>query len=196
MKKVVLMLAVLLFGISASAQKPAVVASDKTGWHKIGETTVDFGKDVDEVAVLVADRFASLKFKVDEAPIELLDIDVYFEEGDMQNIRIGYAIKNAGAESREIDLKGGSERNLKKIVFRYKTVENRADKKAHLEIWGRKSNAVKGKGASNADRETREMKKDAKEAGHDAKKEAKKDAREVKKEAKEAKKDAEKEMNK
>jgi len=141
----------LLFSVAATlicglalAQKPAVVASDKTGWHKIGETTVDFSKDHDEVAVMVADRFASLKFKVTDAAIELLDIDVIFEEGDAQTIKVGYAIKSAGAESREIDLKGGSERNLKKIVFRYKTLPNRSDKKAHVEIWGRKTNPDKG----------------------------------------------------
>src|SRR5688500_13190058 len=102
---------------TAWSQKPAVVVSDKSGWHKIGETTVDFEKDQDEVAVLVADRFAMLKFKVTDAPIELLDVDVYFEEGDKQNIRVGYAVKPEGSESRPIDLKGGSERSLKKIAF-------------------------------------------------------------------------------
>ena len=42
------MLATLILS-AANAQKPAVVVSDKTGWHKIGETTVDFKKEKDEV---------------------------------------------------------------------------------------------------------------------------------------------------
>jgi len=45
-------------------------------------------------------------------------------------------------ESRVIDLNGG-ERNLKKIVFVYKTLPNRKDEKAHVEIWGLKTNTDK-----------------------------------------------------
>lgn len=146
MKKIILMALVCAFTAAGLAQKPAVVANDKTGWHKIGETTVDFTRDQDEVAVLAADRFASVKFKVKDAAIEILDIDVIFEEGDAQNIRIGLALKAEGTESRVIDLKGGAERNLKKIVFRYKTVDNKEGQKAKVEIWGKKTNAEKQKG--------------------------------------------------
>jgi hypothetical protein len=137
-----------LLAVVMIAQKPAVVANDKSGWHKIAETKIDFNKDHDEVLVMVADRFASLKFKITDAPIELLDIDVYFEEGDSQNIKVGFAAKSAGTESREIDLKGGAERNLKKIVFHYRTLENRQDKKGQMEIWGKKTNPGKAKGKS------------------------------------------------
>src|SRR3954468_2537462 len=165
MKKLLFTLGALALGIIAvNAQKPAVVVNDKSGWHKIGETTVDFEKDQDEVAVLIADRFAALKFKVTEAPIELLDIDVIFTEGDKQNIRIGYAVKKEGDNSREIDLKGGSERSIKSINFRYKTLENRKDKKAHVEIWGRKTNTDKTKGKAGDDVNKSEMKQDAREA--------------------------------
>lgn len=140
MKKVLLMMCIAVAGCcgTIAAQQPAVVVSDKTGWHKIGETTVDFTKDRDEVAVLIADRFAALKFKVTDAPIELIDLDVYYESGDSQKIRVGYPIKSAG-ESKTIDLNGG-ERSLKKIVFTYKTLPNSKDKKAHVEIWGMKTN--------------------------------------------------------
>jgi len=144
MKKILLtgMFAIAACCGTAFAQKPAVVVSDKTGWHKIGETKVDFEKDHDEVMVMVADRFAALKFKVTDAPIELLDLDVYFEDGTSKNVTIGYAIKTPGESSRVIDLPG-SEQNLKKIVFRYKTVANQKDKKAHVEIWGKKTNPDK-----------------------------------------------------
>ncbi len=208
MKKLLYSVMMLAFSCGiVSAQKPAVVANDKTGWHKIGETTVDFEKDVDEVAVLLADRFAMLKFKVTEAPIELLDLDVYYEEGDMQNIKIGYAIKEAGSESKPIDLKGGAERNLKKITFRYKSIENRSDKKARVEIWGKKTNVdkaanKKGQMKKEANATKNEAKKDVKQGSKEvkketkeAKKEAREESRELKKEAKETKKEVEKEIN-
>jgi hypothetical protein len=149
----------------AIAQKPAVVATDKTGWHKIAETTVDFQKDKDEVMVMVADRFASLKFRVDIAPIEISSIDVMFEEGDSQNIPVMLTTKNAGEETREVELKGAAERSIKKIVLHYKTLANRQDKKAKVEIWGRKSNEVKSENKVNnaIKKENKEMKKEANE---------------------------------
>lgn len=128
------------FGI-ATAQKTAVMVSDKTGWHKIGETTVNFQKETDEILVLVADRFASIKFKVMEAPINLMDLEIYYESGDKQVVKINSPIKEKG-ESRVIDLNGG-ERNLKKIVFVYQTLPNRKDVKAHVEVWGLKTNMDK-----------------------------------------------------
>ncbi len=141
MKKVLMITLLAItgsYGI-ASAQQPAVVVSDKTGWHKIGETTVNFEKDRDEVLVLGADKFASIKFKVTDAAINLMDVEVYYESGDKQVVKINMPIKLAG-ESRTIDLNGG-ERNLKKIVFVYKSLENGKEKKAHVEIWGMKTNA-------------------------------------------------------
>lgn len=126
---------------AANAQQPKVVVSDKTGWHKIGETTVDFKKETDEVLILGADRFASIKFKVTDAPIDLVSIMVYYESGDAQKISTMMQI-NAPGESKTIDLNGG-ERSLKKIVFVYKTLPNRKDVKAHIEIWGLKTNTDK-----------------------------------------------------
>ena len=125
----------------AKAQQTELIVSDKTGWHKIGETTVNFQKESDEIIIIGADRFASIKFKVTEAPINLVSLVVYYESGDQQKIKINMPIKMAG-ESRTIDLNGG-ERNLKKIVFIYKTLPNRKDVKANVEVWGLKTNTDK-----------------------------------------------------
>ena len=126
---------------NVSAQTPAVIMSDKSGWHTIGETTVDFQKDRDQIVVVGADRFASIKFKVEDAPIDLISLEVYYESGDTQKIKVNTPIKSPG-ESRVIDLNGG-ERSLKKIVFVYKTLPNRKDVKAHIAIWGLKTNPDK-----------------------------------------------------
>ncbi|MES2516235.1 MAG: hypothetical protein V4580_18915 [Bacteroidota bacterium] len=143
MKKIVFMLLLATAGVSgtALAQSTKVVLSDKTGWHKIGETTVDFTKDRDEVMVVGADKFAALIFKVDDTPIEIMDIEVFYESGENQTAKINYAIKAPG-QSKEITLNGG-ERSIKKIVFVYKTLPNRKDIKGHVEIYGLKTNADK-----------------------------------------------------
>lgn len=122
----------------AGVVKPGIVISDKAGWHKIAETSVEFKKDRDEVAVVGADRFASIKFKVTDASINLLDLEVYFENGMKQDISLASVIKQ-GDESRVIDL-NSAERDIKKIVFVYTTVPNQKEEKAHVEIWGLKTN--------------------------------------------------------
>ncbi len=143
MKKIVALILISILGNfgTAYAQKPAIILSDKSGWHKIGKVTVDFKKEKDEISVLVADRFAKIKFKVEEAPIDLISLEIYFESGDKQNIVINSKIKSSG-ESDVININGG-ERNLKKIVFVYKTLPNRKDKKAKVEVWGFKTNTDK-----------------------------------------------------
>lgn len=128
-------------GKMVKAQVPAIVTSDKKGWHKIGETTVNFKTERDQVLILVANKFAAIKFKVTDAPIHLMDLEVYYSSGDKQDIKINMPIEAAG-ESRVVDLNGG-ERNLKKIVFVYKTLPNHKDIKAHVEVWGLKTNTGK-----------------------------------------------------
>ncbi len=125
----------------AAVSSPAVMMSDKTGWHKIGERNVDFKTDRDDIPVVGADRFSAIKFLVTDASVELLDLEVYYESGDKQDIKLADKIM-AGKESRVIDL-DGYERNLKKVVFVYRTFANKADEKAHIELWGLKTNLDK-----------------------------------------------------
>ncbi len=132
------------------AQQTAVMVSGAPGWHKIGETTVDFQKDRDEVKVLGADRFSALKFKVTDAPIDLQDLEVWFENGTKQDVQVRTPLE-VGKESRVIDLPG-AQREINKIVFVYKTMANRKDERAHVEIYGLKieNNTAD---VNNADRE-------------------------------------------
>ena len=143
MKTMIMMLLAVAGSIGiASAQSPAVMVSDAAGWHKIAERTVNFKTDKDEIAVMGSDRFSTIKFKVKEAAIELVSLEITYESGDKQEVKINQALK-APEESRVIDLKGGSERSIKKITFVYKTLPNSKDEKASVEIWGLKINTDK-----------------------------------------------------
>lgn len=141
MKKVILMLFVAIFGITTLSAQTKLVVSDKTGWHKIGETTVDFTKERDEITVIGADKFASLIFKVTDAPINIMDLEIFYESGENQKVSVNFPVKAPG-QTKEIDIKGG-ERAIKKIVFVYKTISNKKDEKAHVEIYGLKTNVDK-----------------------------------------------------
>lgn len=140
MKKLLLLLLVMTSSAQMWAQKPKLVTSDKTGWHKIGEMSVDFKTETDEILVIGANRFKSLKINVTDAAINLESIEIFFEKGANQSVTIGQEIKKQG-ESRVIPLDGNSERNVKKVIFKYKTITAARDgnKKAHVELWGLKS---------------------------------------------------------
>jgi hypothetical protein len=141
MKKLVLALLLIASHATVMAQTPKVVLSDKDGWHKIGETTVDFKHEKDHIMVVGANRFAAVQIKVTDAPIHFISMDIHFDNGEMQTIPIGEEIKIAG-ETKSINL--GGEKIIKKVTFSYKTigVKNK-DKKAHVELWGLKTNTDK-----------------------------------------------------
>jgi hypothetical protein len=144
MKKVlsVILLAIAVTYGTVSAQQTTVVNSDTAGWYKIGQANVDLKRDRDEIVVLGADRFKSIKLKVINASIDLKDLEIYYESGNKQDVNINKSLKAAG-ESGVIDLVGDEQRSLKKIVIVYKTLANNMDVKAYVEVWGLKTNADK-----------------------------------------------------
>ncbi|MDX2172462.1 MAG: DUF2541 family protein [Bacteroidota bacterium] len=148
MKKImIVLLAIVASTGMISAQKKGkgekkvvAVTSDAKGWQKIGEMTASFAKERDVMVVVGADKFAAIQIKVTNADINISDIEVFYENGTQEDIKVRSEIKNGG-QTRVIDLAGG-ERNLKKIAFVYKTAGGSADK-AQLEVWGLKTNAKK-----------------------------------------------------
>ena len=139
MKKITMFVLLAMAIVYGSVNAQSVVVSDKTGWHKIGSRTIDFKNDKDEITVLGADKFSSIKFKINDAPVNLKNVEVYYETGDNQNIDVNSPI-GPEMESKAYDL-NGSERSLKKITFDYNTLPNIKDEKAEIEVWGLKTNA-------------------------------------------------------
>lgn len=134
--KISLCLFFIIASTAVFAQTPAIVLKDNAAWHKIGETTVNFRTESDEVVVTGADRFASIKFRVSDAPVQINSIEVFFDSGDSKKMDLNISVKAPG-ETDSIALDGG-ERKLDRISFEYKTLSNTADNKAHLEVYGLK----------------------------------------------------------
>jgi hypothetical protein len=135
MKKFVLALLLVASHATLLAQSPKVVVSDKDGWHKIGETRVDFKREIDKIPIVGARRFAALKIKVTDAPINLTSFDVVFDDDTKQSVPVGQEFKAPG-ETKVVEF--GGEKNIKRVDFKYKTVAG--DDKAHVELWGLKTN--------------------------------------------------------
>lgn len=105
------------------------------GWKFIGDKIAAYGVDRDVLWVTGNDNFRQVKIKVTDAPLHIIDMDIYFENGEKMNV----ALKNKfrqGQESRVIDLPGGV-RQIKKIEFLYETIGVRKGK-ARIGVWGKK----------------------------------------------------------
>lgn len=131
----------LIFSIpgfyGATGQEKITTVKDTSGWKKIGIVTVYFKTATDEVSVMESERYTSVKFSVSDVPLDIIDLEVFYETGDKQDIKVNLSLTATG-ETQVIELTGG-ERRLTKISFNYKPVQDQNNKKAVIELWGLKS---------------------------------------------------------
>src|SRR5918995_1275135 len=116
MKKATLVLVVLFAALinSAFAQEPSVMLSNEPGWHKIGEVKADFKTEMESISVLGKDRFKSILLKVTDAPINILDVEVFYETGETEKVDVANELK-ANSETRKIDLRG-KDKEIQKVT--------------------------------------------------------------------------------
>ena len=118
--KLMLLFAGMTFlAVPVAKAQQAKVVSDKDGWRKIAETTVDFEKDKDVLMVFGKDRFSKLQFMAMDAPIEITTMVVHYEGGTSDTITVDSRIEEGG-RSRVIDLMGDKP-EIGRIVLNYKT---------------------------------------------------------------------------
>lgn len=119
MKKFILFSTLFLSITIASSAQQVRVTHGNVGWRQLGVTVVKFTVDKDVIMLAGNDWFRQLKFRVADAPVEMLNMTVVYETGVPQNIPLRLVIPKGG-ESRLIDLNGG-ERKLRRVDFTYKS---------------------------------------------------------------------------
>lgn len=136
MKKSALVLIVLLTALVnlSLAQQPSIMLTDDPGWQKIGEVKADFKAENESIEIFGKDVFKSILIKVTDAPINIENVQVFYESGETEEVNVRNKLK-AGAETREIKLKH-PDQALKKVVFTYNSLPNQANEKAHVELYG------------------------------------------------------------
>jgi len=141
MKKTCLLI-VLFTSISISVlHAQQVMFSNKPGWYKIADKTVDFKADRDAITILGADKFKAIQIKVTDAHIHFDDFDVVYNlPGISQEFKEDISIRRdfkQGEKTRIIYLKYPCLK-IDKVVFMYRTVPNWRAEKAHVEVYGLK----------------------------------------------------------
>jgi len=120
----------IIFGQQVKSAKPAPTGS----WQQLGVTVVDFKADKDVLWITGADNFRQLKFRVFDAPVQMLYMLVVYENGEPDKIDLRLFIPASG-ESRVIDLRGGS-RRIRKVEFWYKSGRPGLRGTAKVVLWG------------------------------------------------------------
>jgi len=139
MKKLIVLagvFALVAFASIAYAQKAdkntALASTDN--WVLLGSHVVDYTLDRDVISLKEStDTFTGLKFKVNAGPINLHKCTVHFANGETQDVAFATGVNDA----RTVDLIGNT-RKIEKVTFWYDT-KNSSDKKAVVEVWGKKA---------------------------------------------------------
>lgn len=188
MKKVIVLTLVILTATcytKLQAQKPAVVDTNKPGWHHIGHTTASFKTQNESISVLGADEFSALKIKVSEAPVHIQRLQVFYESGDMEEIDVRKHFAN-GTESTVINLKH-PDKDIQKVAFTYNTEANAQGEKADIDLYGLKTHQPAGRDAyrDDADEAREDVIEKTREAGEELEEESREAREEINEEARE-----------
>lgn len=185
MKKLLVVIGMAVFTWSvntAHAQKPGVVVGSDPGWQKIGETVASFKSQNESIVVLGADEFAAIKIKVEDAPLNIERLQVFYESGEMEEIDVKKSIK-AGEESEVFRLEH-PDRDIQKVAFTYNTAPNAEGEKADVELFGFKSGNEGRSDKAYRDAERAEEK--AEDAADDLEREAEEAESDIEREADQA----------
>ncbi len=131
----------LLTASGLIAQTANVVSNEQTGWQKIALTTVNFEEKSKEMLIAGKETYRSIYFRVAAGQVNVLSLEVYFENGNKQDFAVNETVKT-NTNTKELDLTG-EERIIKKIIIKYAAVANADDKEARLELWASQTKNIR-----------------------------------------------------
>jgi hypothetical protein len=127
----------LVLSISSCFSPRKSIAIEE-GWELLGETKVNFVRDVDLIDVTSRNQFIGLRFKVEGRDVRLHELKVHFDNGDKLDPAIDLVIL-AGQESRIIEL-AREGRTIDKIEFKYRTTGSVLEGRANVLVFGQRYN--------------------------------------------------------
>ncbi len=137
--KILLHCMYLLMGfvmISCTTSRRSIAIEE--GWQLLGETKVNFVRDVDEIDVSIFEKFTTIRFKVEDREVRLNNLKIYLDNGDILQPSVDDVIP-ADQYSRDITI-GAEGRMIDKIEFRFRTTGNVLKGRANVLVFGKKYN--------------------------------------------------------
>ena len=112
------------------------LVATKTGppgtWQELGAVNVNFTVNHDDIVLVGQAEYRSLKFKVQDAPVNILNMNVIYQNGKVDQFNLKYQVP-AGGESRVIDLKTDNlktgVRKIRRVTIWYQ-IDSTAQKNA------------------------------------------------------------------
>jgi hypothetical protein len=103
-------------------------------WRDLGTAVVSYGVNRDAITVYDEQVFRALKFKVWDAPLDMLEAEVLYANGARDRVPIRQVVQR-GQESSPLNLRGGP-RRIRKVVFTYRFVPGFTGRRAKITLFG------------------------------------------------------------
>ncbi|MEK7487490.1 MAG: hypothetical protein AABZ60_24440 [Planctomycetota bacterium] len=110
-------------------------------WEKLGSCRANFQGDHDVITVTHEGKFVAIKFDVEDARLEMYNVKITFGNGEIFSPETQLVFSKE-SRSRTIDLPGES-RVIKKVEFFYRTMKNKRQEHADLDLFGKRSEEKK-----------------------------------------------------
>jgi hypothetical protein len=111
--------ATLGLAVSASAQNER--SWNYHGWRTIAHKTVNGGTDTDRIYLPGRERFNNVRLCSMNAPIRMRDFDVYFANGQRQDVSVRERIA-PGTCTRAVNMLGSNRRDITMIRLKYERI--------------------------------------------------------------------------
>jgi len=105
-------------------------------WQELGTVTVSDTVNHDDIVLTGSAEFKSIKFKAFDVPINIVNVNIIYQNGKVDKLDIKYEVP-AGGDSRIIDLKYNKIR-VRRIMIWYKSDALPKGGTAKLALWGMK----------------------------------------------------------
>src|SRR5688572_7656898 len=97
-----------------SSAKPEKIMNDIVGWHILGEKISSLNDEEENILILGSETLESIKFVNGKSPVNLVNVEIYYDDDAIEIISINQQIKSK-RQSEPIYL-NSSNRDVKKIV--------------------------------------------------------------------------------
>jgi hypothetical protein len=133
-----LILIITLVAASCASTRQTVVLEQD--WEMLGQSKVNFVRDVDEIDVTSEQKYTAIRFRVEDREVRLNELKIYFTNGDKLEPSLDDAIP-ADQYSRIIELNPEG-RMIDRVQFKYRTTGNVLKGRANVLVLGKRYNQL------------------------------------------------------